>query len=50
MGAVSPLIAGAIYEAAGFNEAVYYIAALFALAALVFVALPLPRRMETQPG
>ena len=50
MGAVSPLIAGAIYEAAGFNEAVYYIAALFALAALVFVALPLARRTETQPG
>ena len=50
MSAVSPLIAGAIYEAAGFNAVVYYIAALFALAALVFAVLPLPRRAEAQPG
>ena len=50
MSAVSPLIAGAIYEAAGFNAVVYYIAALFALAALVFALLPLPRRAEAEPG
>ena len=50
MSAVSPLIAGAIYEAAGFNAVVYYIAALFALAALVFAVLPLPRRAEAEPG
>lgn len=43
MGAVSPLIAGALYETMGFAAAVYYIAALFAAAAVVFLVLPLSR-------
>ena len=41
MSVFSPLIAGALYEAMGFEGAVYYIAALFVAAGLVFVALPL---------
>lgn len=47
MAATSPLIAGAIYETAGFDAALYYIAGLFAVAALVFALLPLSRRIET---
>ena len=43
MGAVSALIAGAIYETMGFTETMYYIAALFAIAAVVFALLPLTR-------
>ena len=41
MGAAAPLIAGAIYENIGFAAAAYFIAALFAAAALTFAALPL---------
>lgn len=41
MSAVSPLIAGALYETLGFAAAVYYIGALFVAAGVVFVALPL---------
>ena len=44
MGAVSALIAGAIYETMGFSETMIYIAALFGLAAVVFGLLPLSRR------
>lgn len=44
MSAASSLLAGAIYETAGFAATMYYIAALFAAAALVFALLPLPRR------
>ena len=41
MGATAPLIGGALYEAIGFDAAVYFIAGLFALAALTFAVLPL---------
>lgn len=44
MSAASALLAGAIYETAGFAATMYYIAALFGAAALVFALLPLPRR------
>ena len=44
MSAASALVAGAIYETMGFTETMYYIAALFGLAALVFAVLPLSRR------
>lgn len=41
--AASAVIAGALYESIGFDAAVWYIAALFVLAALVFAMFPLPR-------
>ncbi len=41
MAMFSPLIAGGLYEALGFDAAIYYIAALFAGAALVILLLPL---------
>ena len=41
MGATAPLIGGALYESIGFDAAVYFIAALFAVAALIFAVLPL---------
>ena len=47
MAAASPLIAGVIYETAGFQAGLYYIAGLFALAAVVFALLPLSRRMDS---
>ena len=43
MAMFSPLIAGGLYEAFGFQAVVYYIAALFAGAALVILFLPLRR-------
>ena len=43
MSAASALVAGAIYETMGFTETMYYIAALFAVAAIVFAVLPLTR-------
>ena len=46
MAAVSPLIAGAIYEISGFQAGLYYVAGLFALAAVAFAMLPLPKRIE----
>lgn len=49
MSVASPLIAGAIYETLGFEATIYYIAALFALAAVLFLALPL-RRQEATPA
>ena len=41
MSAASALVAGAIYQTMGFTETMYYIAALFALGAAVFLLLPL---------
>ncbi len=50
MAMVSPLIAGVLYETLGFEATVYYIAALFAVSAVVFVALPLsPIQSEPSP-
>ena len=46
MAATSSLIAGAIYETVGFDAALYYIAGLFALAAVVFALLPLSHRVN----
>ena len=46
MSAASALVAGAIYETMGFTETMYYIAALFGLAAVSFAALPLARGTE----
>ncbi len=43
MSAASALVAGAIYETMGFRETMYYIAALFAIAAVAFALLPLSR-------
>ncbi len=43
MGAASPLIAGALYQTIGFEAAAYYIAGLFAVAAIIFLVLPLSR-------
>lgn len=43
MSAASALIAGGIYETMGFAAAMYYVAALFGLAAAVFGILPLSR-------
>ena len=43
MSAASAVIAGAIYQAQGFSVTMYYIAALFALAAIIFAILPLSR-------
>ena len=40
MSAVSALAAGAIYETMGYTVTMYYVAALFALAAVVFAVLP----------
>ncbi len=48
MSAASALVAGAIYETMGFTETMYYIAALFALAAIVFAILPLTRRPSSE--
>ncbi len=47
MSVPSPLIAGALYERFGFDAAIYYIAALFAVAAVMFLALPLSRKDAT---
>ena len=41
MAAVSPLIAGGLYELSGFHAGLIYVAILFALAALIFSLLPL---------
>ena len=47
MAAVSSVIAGALYETIGFAATMYYVAALFALAALVFLILPMSRREDS---
>ena len=44
MAAVSPLIAGGLYEISGFHAGLIYVAVLFALAAVIFALLPLDRR------
>jgi len=46
MAATSPLIAGAIYEIFSFQAGLYYVAGLFALAAVAFAMLPLSKRVE----
>ena len=45
MAAVSPLIAGGLYEVWGFEAGLYYVAALFALAAVIFTLLPLNKKI-----
>ena len=45
MAATSPLIAGAIYEISGFQAGLYYVAGLFAVAAVAFAMLPLSKRV-----
>ena len=47
MAATSPLIAGAIYETAGFQAGLYYIAGLFGVAAVLLAFLPLSGQIET---
>ena len=42
MGAISPLIAGLLYQTIGMDAALYYAAFLFALAALIFLTTYLP--------
>ena len=50
LGAVSPLIAGALYEA-NLDYTFYYTAGLFALATLILLLIPMPRTQEgTEPG
>ena len=44
MAAGAAIIAGALYEFGGFSAAVYFIAALFALSAVVFLVLPVANR------
>jgi MFS family permease len=44
MAAVSPLIAGALYEISGFQAGMVYVAGLFGLAAIVFALLPLTKQ------
>ena len=41
MAAVSPLIAGGLYETGGLDATLYYVAALFAAAAIIFALVPL---------
>ena len=48
MAAVSSVIAGALYETQGFAATMYYVAALFAVSAVVFLLLPTSRREDTQ--
>ena len=47
MAATSSIIAGVLYDTLGFEATVYFIAALFAAAAVVFLVLPLPKKDET---
>ena len=49
MSVASPLIAGALYESIGFDASIYYIGALFAVAAVLFLALPLSRK-DSEPA
>lgn len=46
MAATSSVIAGALYEWGGFPAAVYFIAALFAVSAVVFLLLPVANRAD----
>ncbi len=47
MAATASIIAGALYETMGFAATVYFIAALFAAAAVVFMVLPIGKREDT---
>ena len=49
MGAISPLIAGALYERWGMSATLIYVATLFALATIVFITIRLPRKVEGSP-
>ena len=44
MAAVAAPIAGALYDSGGFSAAMYFIAALFAVSAVIFLALPVANR------
>ena len=44
MAAVAAPIAGALYDSGGFSAAMYFIAALFAASAVIFLALPVANR------
>ncbi len=48
LGAASPLIGGALY-ARNFDYNFYYVAALFGLAALILLFLPLPKIERAHP-
>ena len=47
MAATAPIIAGALYETMDFAAVAYFIASLFAAAAVIFLVLPLAKREET---
>ena len=47
MAAVAPIIAGSLYETMDFASVAYFIASLFAAAAVIFLVLPLAKREET---
>jgi MFS family permease len=47
LSALSPLVAGALYESGGVTATLYYVAALFALAAIITLILPLSRGGRT---
>ena len=49
MATASPLVAGALYETAGFAATAYYNASLFAIAAIVFLLLPVSQGPGHQP-
>ena len=49
MAATASVIAGALYDTMGFAATVYFIAALFAAAAVVFLVLPVGKKEES-PG
>ncbi|HAL47712.1 MAG TPA: hypothetical protein DCP37_08160 [Dehalococcoidia bacterium] len=46
----SPIIAGALYESNGIDAVLYYVATLFALAAIIFAILPLGSRGTSDEG
>ena len=50
MSAISPLIAGGLYQTMGIDSAFYYVAAIFALAAITLALLPLPREAALHLG
>ena len=50
MGAVSPLIAGALYQYAGMQATLFYVAGLFAASAAIFSSVGLSRRTVEQPS
>ena len=50
MSAVSPLVAGSLYEYVGVDATLYYVAALFFIAATILAALPLRRTDLPDPS